>query len=223
MLPTQAANSRADGPDLGRVAAAVRAHQQMESEREASPPRRGAPSVERPVVDEERDPELIGHVHGHEHDLVDMGVRRDLRTRGEELAEDIELQVALDPLPTEVAREIAPWLLAVIVVVALAAGFSYYRRLARRRRKENAHDVAMSRLAKIEARGFPSAADAAAWYVELSSIIRRYLEDRYSVRAPELAAPSAAAVPALPPPMIATSKTSRCGINPPPRSAINPI
>ena len=45
LLPKQAANSRADGPDLGRIAAAVRAHQQMESEREALPPGRGAPFV----------------------------------------------------------------------------------------------------------------------------------------------------------------------------------
>ena len=37
VLPEQAAGRRADGSDLGGVAAAVRAHQQMESECEASP------------------------------------------------------------------------------------------------------------------------------------------------------------------------------------------
>ncbi len=49
--PDQAADRGADGPDLGGVAAAVRAHQQMESECEASPPRRGAEgSTSRPAT-----------------------------------------------------------------------------------------------------------------------------------------------------------------------------
>ena len=38
----------------------------------------------------------------------------------------------------------------------------------------------------MERRGLPNADEADAWYVEVSSIVRHYLEDRYSVRAPEL-------------------------------------
>jgi hypothetical protein len=44
----------------------------------------------------------------------------------------------------------------------------------------------MARLGKLEHRGLPEPGEADAWYVELSSIIRHYLEDRYNLRAPEL-------------------------------------
>ncbi len=52
--------------------------------------------------------------------------------------------------------------------------------------KVDAYQAAMQRLAVLEARGLPTGETADAWYVELSSIVRRYLEDRYRVRAPEL-------------------------------------
>ena len=43
--PQQAPGRRAEGSDLGGVTAAVRAHQQMQSKHDASPPWRGAPFV----------------------------------------------------------------------------------------------------------------------------------------------------------------------------------
>ena len=59
-------------------------------------------------------------------------------------------------------------------------------RAARFKARISAYDVAMARLVKLEDRGLPSAENLDDWYVELSSIIRHYLEDRYSLRAPEL-------------------------------------
>jgi hypothetical protein len=63
-------------------------------------------------------------------------------------------------------------------------------RATRRRRaafaRASAYDTAMAALAALEARGAPGADDADAWFVELSAIVRRYLEGRFGVRAPEL-------------------------------------
>jgi hypothetical protein len=61
-----------------------------------------------------------------------------------------------------------------------------WRRGAARRAKISAFDVAMGRLAGLEERGMPGPGEADDWYVELSSIVRRYIEDRFGVRAPEL-------------------------------------
>ena len=38
----------------------------------------------------------------------------------------------------------------------------------------------------LERKGLPDGDAVDAWYVELSDIVRRYLEDRFAVRAPEL-------------------------------------
>jgi hypothetical protein len=63
-------------------------------------------------------------------------------------------------------------------------------RATRRRRaafvRASAYETAMAALAALEARGAPAPDDADAWFVELSAIIRRYLEGRFGVRAPEL-------------------------------------
>jgi hypothetical protein len=60
------------------------------------------------------------------------------------------------------------------------------RRRARLRVKISAYDVAMQRLSSLQSRGWPKHEQADAWYVELSDIVRRYIEDRYGVRAPDL-------------------------------------
>ncbi len=79
-----------------------------------------------------------------------------------------------------------PWLLAGLLLVLVAVGFVLWRRRARHRIRITAYDKAMARLAKLEGRGLPGADEADAWYVELSGIVRRYLEDRFALRAPEL-------------------------------------
>ena len=81
------------------------------------------------------------------------------------------------------------WLtaLAALAIVAAMAGLSYYlKRLSVERARVTAYDRAVQRMAALEQRGFPSSGEADAWYVELSDIVRHYLEDRYGVRAPEL-------------------------------------
>lgn len=63
---------------------------------------------------------------------------------------------------------------------------------ARRRRqraevRRSAAEIAFGRLAALEGRGLPEGREAAdGWYVELSDIVRRYIEDRFGIRAPEL-------------------------------------
>jgi hypothetical protein len=84
-------------------------------------------------------------------------------------------------------RSVWLWLaLALALAVAAALGVRAWLEGARVRRRVSAYDVAMARLARLQGRGLPAPDHADAWYVELSSIIRRYLEDRYSLRAPEL-------------------------------------
>lgn len=81
------------------------------------------------------------------------------------------------------------WLWLGIGAVAFLGALLAVRRLrdrARLARRASAYDVAMERLGRLERRGLPTPEVVGDWYVELSGIIRRYLEDRYSLRAPEL-------------------------------------
>jgi len=79
-----------------------------------------------------------------------------------------------------------PLLGLVVLLIALAIGFVSYRRKARSKAKLSAYDVAIVRLSRLEAGGLPDQGGVDDWYVRLSSIVRRYLEDRYGLRAPEL-------------------------------------
>jgi hypothetical protein len=99
-----------------------------------------------------------------------------------------ELRPARPALP-ERAGNTRRWLVVVALLLALAGGVVLVRFLRSRaleRARITAYDRAMGRIAALEQRGLPVAGDADAWYVELSDIVRRYLEDRYGVRAPEL-------------------------------------
>jgi len=86
-----------------------------------------------------------------------------------------------------------PWWLWPAAVVALLASLGTARTLLRIRRQERdralqlgAFDRALGRLRALEQRGLPSPDGVDAWYVELSGIVRRYLEERLRIRAPEL-------------------------------------
>ena len=84
--------------------------------------------------------------------------------------------------------KIVPRIIAGLVLIAafsllLARLFVAWRRRARRR---SAYDVARSRLERLLASLRPDAEHVDAFYVELSGIVRRYLEDRFELRAPEL-------------------------------------
>lgn len=123
----------------------------------------------------------------------------------EVLTDEIPLEIA--PLPTEAANaplkpalgEIDPevggigWLTVLGLASALAilgAGsvLGYRRWRARRRieRQRSAYDEAVAQLRALEQAGAPDPAAADAWFVALSAIVRRYLEQRYEIRAPEL-------------------------------------
>jgi hypothetical protein len=82
------------------------------------------------------------------------------------------------------------WILlgASVVAVAGSGGVLLVRSLTAARqiaKQRNAYDDAVLRLQALEGRGAPIADDADAWFVELSSIVRGYLEQRYLLRAPE--------------------------------------
>jgi len=93
-----------------------------------------------------------------------------------------ELDETFDTVPAR-----WPWLLALVAGAAiLPLLWLRLRERLRRRARLSAYDRALGRLHQLEGRGLPSGGDADGWYVELSSIVRHYLEDRYGVRAPEL-------------------------------------
>jgi hypothetical protein len=74
-------------------------------------------------------------------------------------------------------------------VLAIALGVALWialRDRAVKRSKISAWEMAMQRLADLEARGAPGADEADGWFVELSTVVRRYIEGRFRLRAPEL-------------------------------------
>jgi hypothetical protein len=101
-----------------------------------------------------------------------------------------KLPPARGALPAEVGGR--PWWLWVVLglgAIWAALGAMLFFRLRKRRAvriKMTAYDVALSRLRALEERGAPGGDDVDAWFVELSAIVRRYLEGRYDIRAPEL-------------------------------------
>ena len=80
-----------------------------------------------------------------------------------------------------------PWLtLGAAVVAGIAWGAMMWLRHAAERTRATAFERALGRLAALEERGLPAVENVDPWYVELSDIVRRYIEDRHAVRAPEL-------------------------------------
>jgi len=86
-----------------------------------------------------------------------------------------------------------PWmwivLIASLVMVLGAGGVLLYRATRARAKvaaRRSAYEEAVAKLEAMEAGGAPEAATVDAWFVELSAIVRSYLERRYEIRAPEL-------------------------------------
>lgn len=80
-------------------------------------------------------------------------------------------------------------LLISVGAIVLSASLLLVRGWRSRRRiaaKKSAYEDAITKLRSLEARGAPAADVADAWFVELSAIVRSYLEHRYDIRAPEL-------------------------------------
>lgn len=87
------------------------------------------------------------------------------------------------------------WAWAAMALAGVALGWLAWRgvvglRAARVREAHvSAYDAARARLRELMARGAPDGQDLAildAWYVELSAIVRQYIEQRFGLRAPEL-------------------------------------
>jgi hypothetical protein len=133
------------------------------------------------------------------------GSSGDARKPQEILTDEVPIEIA--PMATEAATaqlrpaagELDPdvggigWLTILGLASALAVVGSgsvlAYRAFRARRRIEkqrSAYDEAVAQLRALEDRGPPDDTAADAWFVALSSIVRRYLEQRYEIRAPEL-------------------------------------
>lgn len=102
-----------------------------------------------------------------------------------------ELRPALGELPTTIGG--TSWVLVLGIAsgaMVLGAGsILLWRGLRARKKREqqrNAYEDAVAQLRELEHRGAPDAETADAWFVELSAIVRRYIEHRYDIRAPEL-------------------------------------
>ncbi len=80
-----------------------------------------------------------------------------------------------------------PWLAAAAVLLGGAgAALAAWLRRAGERARATAYDRALARLDRLLRQGLPDAGHLDAWYVELSDIVRWYIEERFSLRAPEL-------------------------------------
>lgn len=102
-----------------------------------------------------------------------------------------ELRAAVGKLDPDVGG--TPWMLILVAIsggaVLLSASLLLVRGFRARRRiadKKSAYDEAIAKLRALEQRGAPETEGADAWFVELSAIVRSYLEHRYDIRAPEL-------------------------------------
>ncbi len=105
-----------------------------------------------------------------------------------------EVGAALRPVRGPLAELEGPWLerhwpwLAALLALLIGAGvgvFLWLRR-AEERARLTAYDRAWARLDRLQRSGLPDAGQLDAWYVELSDIVRRYIEERFRLRAPEL-------------------------------------
>jgi hypothetical protein len=102
----------------------------------------------------------------------------------------LELRPARGELPplAPPGRPLWPLLLAAAVALAAVSPFAWRAWLARRARirRRSAYDVARSELDGLLYGPRPDARAMDGFYVALSGIVRRYLEDRFALRSPEL-------------------------------------
>jgi hypothetical protein len=100
----------------------------------------------------------------------------------------LDLRPVLGELgPLEWPRRSWPWVLAAVLVAAVAAPFAWRALLARSAssRRRSAYEVACTELDALLYGPRPSGDAVDAFYVALSGIVRRYLESRFGLRSPE--------------------------------------
>ena len=80
------------------------------------------------------------------------------------------------------------WALALLAILAGIAPFAWRAWIAARarQRQQSAYEAARTRLDELLVGGLPSTGTMDAFYVDLSLIVRTYLEDRFGLRSPEL-------------------------------------
>jgi len=92
----------------------------------------------------------------------------------------------LAPLGTPGAADPWYWLLILPIALATAIGVRWWLIGQTRARRASAHELARARLDALKARPGPeSAVEIDAFFVELSDLVRHYLEDRFGLHAPE--------------------------------------
>jgi hypothetical protein len=137
-------------------------------------------------------------------------LRVEYRVEGEKelrelLTDELPVEIASVVQGAEVSRELSPppdkldaspgwpwWIwpaagvASIPILIALVLLMRKRKQRAIRRQQLGAYDAAMRRLRALQTKPLPEGDDADAWYVELSGIVRRYIEDRLQIRAPEL-------------------------------------
>lgn len=79
-----------------------------------------------------------------------------------------------------------PWAAAAIALIIIAVLVVVGRRLYGRAVQKSAYAIALARLEALESLARPDADAMDAFFVELSDLVRRYLEGRFALHAPEL-------------------------------------
>ncbi len=95
----------------------------------------------------------------------------------------------------------------IILLVGLPLVWRSWQRHRIGRRRRSAYDIANSRLSKLRARPKPVEEEISGFFVELSDIVRRYLEDRFNLHAPELTTEEFLEVAATSPDLTAEHKS----------------
>ena len=123
------------------------------------------------------------------------------KAQGDEVLVGVASLLAKDPKATDI-RDIKPpeevpfdWrpygmaAAAVLVVGLLGVAFFYLLNRPRRQRvlpPRPPHEIALTALNRLRSQGLIEQGQFEQYYVQLSSIVRHYLEDRFRIRAPEM-------------------------------------
>jgi hypothetical protein len=108
------------------------------------------------------------------------------------LADDapLEFRAALGELAPRRSAENRPWWIALAVVALIAVatpfGLRAFAAWQTRTRRQSAYEVARGELDALLMAPRPSDSEMDAFFVKLSGVIRRYLENRFALRSPEL-------------------------------------
>lgn len=80
-----------------------------------------------------------------------------------------------------------PWIIVVLATIATAPfAWQWWMTSRRKARRRSAYDISMSRLKRLMDQTAQSPEQMDAFFVELSGVVRWYLENRFDLRAPEL-------------------------------------